>query len=388
VILPGFLAELHSAGALVLDDANMSRIYVRNGRYTFNRTDPVADPAALTTFLASRPFVEFHLRRRIEMHTNVTFLENHDVGELLGGQPGRINGVRVSDRATGEPATVHAELVVDATGRGSRTPLLLEQRGYSRPPQRTFATDGVYYSQQLTIPEHDAFPERMLLVLPKGSARRGGLIAQEHDTWTLTIAGRTAEMPTAPTALADMLTLAAEFVPRHILPALQTAHAISNVSTYRYPGGVWRRYDQMADHPEGLVALGDALCCLDPIKGQGMTLAGLHALTLRKHLDHANPISPQQFYRDVAAHTAPVWRMNQPSQRHTTAHGKSALAQRAVRWGSRKMLEAAHHDIVVTERLMRVTNLVDPPQRLLEPPLLARVLIHHTRQSMARRLRR
>jgi hypothetical protein len=72
-----------------------------------------------------------------------------------------------------------------------------------------------------------------------------------------------------------------------------------------------------------------------------------------------------------------------PQGRHLhslLSRGSQALA--------RDCREAAHHDIVVTERLMRVTNLVDPPQRLLEPPLLARVLIHHTRQSMARRLRR
>jgi 2-polyprenyl-6-methoxyphenol hydroxylase-like FAD-dependent oxidoreductase len=170
-LLPGFLAELHSAGALLLDDANMSRIHLSTGRYTFNRTDSVTDPTALITFLASRPFVEFHLQRRTRACANVTFLENHDVSDFVGAQPGRITGVHVSDRATGEPATLNADLVIDATGRGTRTPLLLEQLGYSRPPQRTFTADGIYYSQQLAIPDRDTFPERLILVLPEGTAR-------------------------------------------------------------------------------------------------------------------------------------------------------------------------------------------------------------------------
>jgi hypothetical protein len=37
-----------------------------------------------------------------------------------------------------------------------------------------------------------------------------------------------------------------------------------------------------------------------------------------------------------------------------------SLSQRAVRWSRRKILEAAAHDIVITERLSRVANFIDP----------------------------
>lgn len=387
-LLPGVLAELHSAGGLLLDDADMSRIYLRTGRYTLNRTDPVADPAALVTLLASRPFIEFHLRRRLLAFANVTVLDDHDVGELIGGQPNRVTGVRVNDRATGESKSLAADLVIDATGRGTRTPLLLEQLGYSRPPQRSFTADGIYHSQTLAIDDQGDFPEKMVLVLDQGAGRRGGLAAYENDTWMLTIAGRAAEQASAPSTLADMLTAAADFLPSHILRALHTARALSDVSTYRYPGGTWHRYDQLADYPDGLLVLGDALCCLDPINGQGITLAALHALTLRDHLQSGSPIAPQRYYSELATRIAPVWMMNQPANLDAPARGKRALVGRVSKWGQRRMLEAAHHDIVVTERLMRVTNLIDPPQRLLDPPLLARVLTHRARRSMARRLSR
>jgi hypothetical protein len=52
------------------------------------------------------------------------------------------------------------------------------------------------------------------------------------------------------------------------------------------------------------------------------------------------------------------------------------------------MVETARRDIVVAERPMRVVNLIDPPQRLLDPPLLACVLTHHTRELVSRRFRR
>ena len=379
---PGFLADLADAGALVLDDADMHRIYSRIGPYTFNRSGPAADPAALVTYQASRPFLEFHLRRRVAALPNVTFLEGRDIGELIATQPHRVTGITVSTRDTETPETLNADLVVDATGRATRTPHLLERLGFPRPPERTFTADGIYHSQQIAIPDQDSFLERMILVLPEGKAQRGGLVACENSTWTLTIAGRAGDLAHAPTDFADMLALAQDFIPPHIQPALHGAQPLTKVMTYRYPGGVWRRYDQMPRCPEGLLVLGDALCSLDPINGQGMTMASLHGNILRTQLRRANQVDPQAFYTAVAAITKPVWTSNadQPSGR---ADGAPApVSKRAIGWARRKILESAADDMVITERLMRVANFIDPPKRLLEPAFLGHVAAHHIRQGL------
>jgi 2-polyprenyl-6-methoxyphenol hydroxylase-like FAD-dependent oxidoreductase len=383
-LLPGFLAELAGAGALVLDDADMSRIYSRMGPYTFNRSEPAADPTALVTYQANQPFLEFHLRQRVAALPNVTFLDGRDVGELLAAQPDRVTGVTLHARDSGQSETLNAILIIDATGRATRTPLLLERLGYTRPPEQTFTVNGIYHSQQIAIPDQDSFPERMILVLPEGKAQRGGLVACENSTWTLTIASRADDLGPVPTDFGDMLALAQDFIPAHIQPALNRAQPLTEVSTYRYPGGVWRRYDHMARYPKGLLVLGDALCCLDPINGQGMTMATLHATTLRTQIRHPNPVDPQAFYNAAAAIIKPVWtsNTNQTSGRGAATTTTTSLPQKAVRWSRRKILEAAANDIVVTERLMRVANFIDPPQRLLEPAFLARVAAHHARRSL------
>ncbi|MUL82014.1 MULTISPECIES: NAD(P)/FAD-dependent oxidoreductase [unclassified Mycolicibacterium] len=381
-LLPGFLADLADAGALVLDDADMHRIYSRMGPYTFNRTAPAADPAALVTYLVSRPFLEFHLRQRVSALPNVTFLDGRDVGELIARQPGWITGVRVTARDSGSSETLRADLIVDATGRATRTPLLLEQLGYPRPPEKTFTADGIYHSQQVAIAEQDSFPERLILVLPEGKAQRGGLVACENSTWTLTIAGRTADLAHTPRDFADMLTLAQDFIPPHIQPALDHAQPLTEVLTYRYPGGVWRRYDQMTRYPKGLLVLGDALCSLDPINGQGMTMATLHAMTLRTQLRHANPIDPQAFYAALTAIIKPTWASNAHPPSNGADKAPATVAQRTLGWARRKILESAADDMIVTEQLMRVANFVDPPKRLVEPGFLARVAAHHIRQGL------
>jgi len=384
-LVPGFLADLTAAGAWVLDDANLSRIHMQTGPYVFNRTDTVTDPAALTTYLATRPFIEFHLRRRVaRVAANVVILDGRDVSGLVAAQPDRITGVVVSDRTSGGSETLDADLIVDATGRGARTSVLLEELGYERPSRRTFTAGGVYYSQTIALPGEDTFPERLVLVLPNGDAGRGGLVVGESGTWTLTIAVRAGQKLPPPTGFDDMRQLAAHFLPAHIQPALDGARPLTDVSVYRYPGGVWHRYDQLTRHPRGLVVLGDALCCLDPINGQGVTMAALQASVLRTHV-RKGTVDPEQFYRSLVPVIAPVWAANVPSG-HTPARGwRQSVKRQARRWSSRKFLEAAEHDIVVTERLMRIANLVDPPTRLLEPSLVVRVLAHHIRTAVAAR---
>lgn len=384
--LPGFLADLTEAGVQVLDDRDMGRIYSRIGAYTFDRSRPVADPAALTTYQASRPFLEFHLRQRVAALPNVGFREGCDVGEFVSTTAGRVTGVTVVDRDTRVTETVHADLIVDATGRATRTPLLLEKLGYARPPERTFTANGVYHSQQITIPDQNRFRERMILVLPEGKAQRGGLVACEDGMWTLTVASRANDLGRAPTDLAEMWALAEDFMPTHVHSWLRHAQPLSEVSTYRYPGGVWRRYDQMTRYPLGLVVIGDALCSLDPINGQGMTMATLHADILRRSMTRPNYVDPQGFYRQAASIIGPVWATNaRPTVGPAAAEAGASLANRARHWSQRKILEAAVHDVVVTERLMRVANFVDPPKRLLDPAFLARVSAHHAGQVLAHR---
>lgn len=384
-LLPGFLSALAVAGSVVLDDPHLgARIHVQNGPFALNRTDPVTDPGSLTMHLATRGFVEHQLRRRVAALPNVTVVDGHDIIELVAGQPGRITGVTLGDRATGVTRSLSGDLVVDATGRASRTPLLLEQLGFGRPPRQSFTVHGAYYSQRLTIPDDDTFAERLVLVVPPTGAGRGGLTIGENGTWTLTVATHAGDTPTAPTTFAEMLAEARRFLPPHVYRALCSARPLTDVLVHRYAGGTWHRYDRHPTHPHGLVVLGDALCCLDPLHGQGITMAALHAHTLRAHVRAAHGFDPQRFHHALAAITSPVWATNQPPGQRPARSRAHVLQGRVLRWAQRKILEAAH-DIVVTEQLMRAVNMVDPPQRLLRPAMVARVCAYHLHRTLSTR---
>lgn len=175
--LPGFLAELAAAGAPMLDDPDMTRLYSQIGPHAVHHSLHTADPHAQITYQASRPFLEFHLRQRVAALPGVTFRESRSAWGFVSRTGDRVTRVTIIDWDSGVPESLDADLIVDATGRESWTPYLLETLGYLPPPKRTFSARSDYHSQRITIPEPDRIRERAILVLPEGEGRGVGLVA-------------------------------------------------------------------------------------------------------------------------------------------------------------------------------------------------------------------
>jgi 2-polyprenyl-6-methoxyphenol hydroxylase-like FAD-dependent oxidoreductase len=381
-LFPGLLEELARAGAVVVDDGDLANFYVRSGRYEMKRSGKFADPDALALLMATRPFMEFHLRRRVKALPNVTFLDGHDVAELLT-TAGIVNGVRIVRRYNGVLTTLDADLVVDAMGRGARTPAWLERLGYTRPTEDRAEARYAYASQQLTMPEGSI--DQRLVMFNLGGARPGGLLlANEHDTWMLAI-GQPAYTGEPPTDYTAMLALAAPCLPPTITEGLRRAHPIGEAVTHHHTAAIWRRYDQMSEFPSGLVVVGDALCSFDPTYGQGMTIAALEALTLRDCLHVGTFGLAQRYFRAASQYIGETWAANQARSRVTSpARDQSSIRQRLSRWLAISALNAAAQDIVLTERFFRVSNFVDPPSRLRDPALIPRILWGNLRARFTR----
>jgi 2-polyprenyl-6-methoxyphenol hydroxylase-like FAD-dependent oxidoreductase len=356
-------------------------MYVRRARYELSASGMFADPAALMLCLASRPFLELSVRQRVRTVPNVTFLDGHDVAEHFTS-PGAVTGVRVVNRSNGVGNTLHADLVVDAMGRAPHTPALLERLGYGRPVEKRSAANWAYSSQLLAIPP-GSIAERIALIDCGAKSPRAVLMAYEHGTWMLTV-GRANGAGAAPTDFAGMLALAEQVIPARILQELRGGQPLGDVAVCRSTGGVWRRYDKMAQFPSGLLVAGDALCSFNPIYGQGMTMAALQALSLRDCLRSGNAELAQRFFRATARHIGPAWAMNQANDRDPSPTRRSSASQRLRKWTVNASLRAAANDIRVAERFFRVSNLIDPPARLRDPALLLRILIANLRHRPLR----
>jgi 2-polyprenyl-6-methoxyphenol hydroxylase-like FAD-dependent oxidoreductase len=370
-LFPGLLDEIMAAGATVCDDGNLSRISFRAGGHELNRSGQFTDPAARVLFSASRPLVESQVRQRVRAITNVVVLDGHDVVGPIAAQPDRITCARVVNRDTGTEKVLDADLVVDATGRSARTPALLENLGYGRPAEQRAVMHGSYSSQLLRIPER-MIPELLIFVCPEANRPTGGaLSAYENGTWILSVGCVDGREP--PRDFAGMITEFAQFAPSPAVAAVRAGEPLGEVAVIRHRG-VWRRYDKMPTFPNGLLVFGDAICSLNPIYGQGITMALLEAVALRDCLSRGDADLSRRFFRAAAQRIGPIWAANQANDLYMTkADGRRSISQRLVTWRLDKTLTAAENDPVLTERIFRVTQFIDPPTTLLRPSFAMRL---------------
>lgn len=358
-LFPGLLDELVAAGATVCDDGDLSRMSIRVGGHEFNRSGKFADPAAVVIYLLSRPLLETQVRGRVLALDNVEILDGHDLVEPVAAQPHRVTGVQVVNRYTRAERLLDAELVVDAMGRGARTPAFLDRLGYGRPVEERSVANADYASQLMRIPA-GMLIEKLTFVVPEPKQPIGGAFsAYEHDTWILTV-GRVGEYE-PPDDLPGLIALAAQFASPALLAALHAGEPLGEVAVFRYPGALWRRYDTMPRFPAGLLVFGDAICSTNPIYGQGMTVAALEAIALRECLSQPNGDLSRRFFDAAARHIGPIWASNQVSDTYMSAGNGQPPVPAELMELRDELLTAAETSPFLTEKFFRVMHLIDPP---------------------------
>jgi 2-polyprenyl-6-methoxyphenol hydroxylase-like FAD-dependent oxidoreductase len=322
-------------------------------------------------YYPSRPFLESQLRQRLQAIPNVKLLDGHDVAGLTSSCD-RVTGARVVNRHGGGETTVTADLVVDATGRGSRTPTFLDELGYGRPREDEVVVQLAYASQLLRIPP-GTVDVGLFGVFPEpGRPTTFAFVGYENDTWMLTLGGMLGQQP--PTERAAMLKFGEQLASASVLAALRDAELLEEPARYRVPSNRWRRYDKMRRIPDGLIVCGDAICSFNPVYGQGMTVASIEAIVLRDCLRRGDRDLPRRFFRATAKKIRVAWQIAVGSDLTLPeVAGPRPLSMRITNAYTDRVLTAAETDPIVAEQFIRVSGMIDPPARLLRPSLMIRV---------------
>jgi 2-polyprenyl-6-methoxyphenol hydroxylase-like FAD-dependent oxidoreductase len=368
-LFPGLDAELAQDNVPVGDLAGDLRWYFNGKRLRPARS-------GLLSVSATRPLLEAHVRDRVLALANVRLLERCAIRGLTTTAGGdQVTGARVvSEGSENSEQDLAADLVVDATGRGSRTPVWLEELGYARPAEDRVKVGLAYTTRHYQLRSDPYGSDLSINPVASPANPRGAFFPKLHDgTSMLSLTGILGDHP--PTDDQGFLEFAKSVAAPEIYAAIRDAEPLDAPVTFQFPASARRRYEKLRRFPAGLLVIGDAVCSFNPVYGQGMTVAAAEAAVLRDHLRRGEPVRPRGFFRDIAPIIDNPWDISAGADLgFAGVEGKRTAKVRMGNAYIARVHAAAVHDERVTEAFFRVAGLIDPPQALMRPGTIVRVL--------------
>jgi 2-polyprenyl-6-methoxyphenol hydroxylase-like FAD-dependent oxidoreductase len=365
----GLTAELVAQGVPAGDMLANARLYLSGYRLRQAHT-------GLVLLCASRPVLEGHVRDRVLALPNVAVLDSCDIMGLAVTPDGRrVTGARVQRRGGGSAEEVlGADLVVDATGRGSRTPVWLEALGYARPVKDEVRIGLRYATRSYRLPRGVLGGDLAALHgLTPQHPRGGAFQVLDADRLMVTLGGVLGDHP--PTDPDGFLAFARSLRFPDIYETIRDAEPLDDPVGFRFPASVRHRYERLTRFPDGLLVLGDAVSSFNPIYGQGITVAALEALALRRHLERGIQPQPRRVFADLARVVDVPWDIAAGGDLvFPGVPGRRTLKVRLISAYLARLHAAAAHDATLASAFVRVIGMVAPPRSLLTPSVAVRVL--------------
>ncbi|WJK42559.1 FAD-binding monooxygenase [Solwaraspora sp. WMMA2056] len=369
-LFPEITAEMISAGCPQTDLAGTVRWYFNGKRLAQQR-------AGLSNVAARRPIMEVHLRERIQAMPNVRIMERHDInGLVFTADNSRVTGVRV--QPTGDvdapEQVIEADLVVDATGRGSRSPLWLEATGYGRAPEEGTKMGLGYATRHYRLGATNRFgTDHSIVCVASAESPRGAICTRTDDGLVeLTTYGILGDHP--PLDDEGFNSFIKSLAATEIYDMIIDAEPVNDPVLFRFPTTLRRRFESLERFPAGLVVVGDAVCTPNPVFAQAQTLAALQALAMRDRLRAGGPIDSVEFMAEVGRIVDPAWQMTETINLSYPGVEGERPPQVLIMLAYMKQLhDVATRDSSVTEAFLRTASLVDPPESLMHPELVWKV---------------
>src|SRR5215471_10727213 len=372
-LFPGFEQDLARAGAVPLRvglDVRMER----PGYDPFPQRD-----LGWSSYALSRPTIERTVRSRVEGQRNITLRQRCRVQEVLVTSNGdAVTGVRY-ETANGASEIVAADLVVDASGRGALTLALLQSIGYPVPEETTIGIDLGYATCIFDIPDDAVTDWKGVMTFGQAphNSRGGLMLPLEGNRWMATIGGRHGDVP--PGDGEGFLSYAKALRTPTIYNAIRHAERLDGVARYGFPESVRRHFERLDSFPRGLLPIGDAICCFNPVYGQGMSVAAMEACLLKRLLENSgetgDPIAElaSTFFKEMQALLETPWSVATLDFAFPQTRGqRPADFDMTLKFGI-ALIRLAAEDPAVHKLTLEVQHLLKPRSVYRDPDLVRRV---------------
>lgn len=379
-LFPGLSADLAASGAVRVDVPG-DLVWFHLGGYNLRFR------SGLTTLAMSRPLLESHVRRRVLALPNLICRQQCDALALrTSADCKRVVGITLRPRG-GEQESIDADLIVDATGRGSKSPAWLDSLGYGRPDE-TAVTVGCGYTTRVFRQDAACLPDAKAIFIqptPPYQKRHGGLFPLEGGRWIVTLGGYHGHHPA--TDEKGFLQHARELPAPDLYRVLLRAEPVSDFIVHGLPSSLRRHYERMARFPEGYLVIGDAICSFNPIYGQGMTVSALQAeklgQVLTRHAARRGSGLARAYFAAAARTVENPWTVAASEDfRYTEVGGHKTPGTDIINWYVGHVHSATHRDRAVGVAFIKVLMSMEAPTSLFHP----RVALRVSRDALARAL--
>ena len=349
---PGFTSRAAAAGGVAVPTA-------RFASYTAGvRKVPGTE---LDLLCSTRPFLESRVRAELMELPNVKIVAGRVTG--LEFSAAAVTAVRLSDER------VPADLVVDAMGRASSVSSWLEAAGWDKPPMTRVVTGVNYATAFFRRPPGGYEIDASLAIQAPGAYLRGANFTPvEGDRYIMMVAGAGDDRPGSTTE--DMIRRCLTELPAPF-GTVVSGEVVSDVTTYRQADSRRRDYAACTRLPARLVAVGDAVASFNPIYGQGMSSATLHASCLSMYLHSGADLdAPATGFFDLQKVVVDAaWGISTSGDK-----AEVSLPDRVRRWLVRQVVEATVTDIEVNKAFQSVMQMETHPTVLARPDVVWRSL--------------
>jgi 2-polyprenyl-6-methoxyphenol hydroxylase-like FAD-dependent oxidoreductase len=368
-LFPGLRQDLLAAGAPEMDSAQ-----------DFLWRNPtgwgVRYRSGVIRLAFTRDLLDWHVRLHLSKLSSV---RSQAGAEVVGLLP--TGGVSLADSSR-----LDADLVVDASGRGSRAAAWLRQLGYPPPAEQIVDAHLGYASRLYHHPTdcHNDWQAVFIQAAPPARNRAGVITSVEGERWMMSLAGGARDWP--PTDAVGFLAFARSLPSPIVYDAIRQAQPASAITGTRSGENRLRRFDTLPRSPERFVALGDAVCAFNPVYGQGMSVAALEALALDSCLRQYGTSLARPFQKQVAHIVALPWALaTSEDSRYSGTEGAALDPKTRVLHGYMDhVLALATERTDVRQALLEVQHMLRPPLGLFRPSIAGAVLARQLRRRPAR----
>ena len=375
-IFPGIIDDMVREGAFKVDMAEQYQLRLAGSWKK-------ACKGGIEIVCASRPLLEWCLRRRLDREPKVDFRYDTEMQDLIYDPASNtVIGVAI-DHPDGLQV-IPAEFVIDASGKNTRLPEFLERIGTQAPELEQDILNCFYSTMRHHVPPERRWTDKVMVICYAYRPNEQTYAAQYYTDSSRTILSTSLieyNCYSPPRNAAEFQAFAKRMQSPVVAKLIEGLEPASPVYNFRSPRMQRYRYEKLRKLPNALVAIGDAYTSTDPVAGLGMTITLQEVARLRELLAKHAPTSaelPKRYYRAISKIADGAWFViREQTLRFSWVKDvdkKRPFYFRALNWYMDRLVELVHDDLASYRKFLAVIHLVKPPLVLMTPPMILRVV--------------